>query len=158
MAQPFAWTTRQTTIEPTPEIDRTERDRIVRRLQRLSWLLDEAVKIPGTRITLGWDSVLGIVPVVGDGITTVFSAYFLWEASRLGLSTWTLMKMLGNVGVDFVVGTIPVVGDLVDIGWRANRRNLLLLYRMLEIDPSAGPGGKKSAFSARAKFAPANDR
>jgi hypothetical protein len=133
MAQPLTWTHYSKPKENRRDASRVDRDQIIRRLQRLSWLLDDAVRIPGTRITLGWDSVLGIVPGIGDAITTAFSAYFLWEANRLGLSTSTLVKMLGHVGIDFVVGTVPVVGDLLDIGWRANRRNLKLLYRELGI-------------------------
>ena len=133
MAQPLTWRTYPKGISDVRNAAEVDRDQIIRRLERLSWLLDEAVRVPGTRITLGWDSVLGIVPGIGDAITTVFSAYFLWEANRLGLSTSTLVKMLGNVGIDFLVGTVPVIGDLCDIGWRANRRNLKLLYRELGI-------------------------
>jgi hypothetical protein len=142
MAQPLTWTHHSKPVEHRRAADRIDRDQIIRRLQRLSWLLDDAVRIPGTRITLGWDSVLGIVPGIGDAITTAISGYFLWEANRLGLSTSTLVKMLGHVGIDFVVGTVPVVGDLLDIGWRANRRNLKLLYRELGITPA--PRSQKS--------------
>jgi hypothetical protein len=37
--------------------------------------------------------------------------------------------MLGNLGFDALVGLVPVVGDLLDIGYKANRRNLRLLRR-----------------------------
>lgn len=112
-----------------------DREKAIRRLERLAWLLDDAVRLPGTRVTLGWDSVLGLVPFLGDAATTALAAYFMWEASRLGLSRWTIMKMLGNVAFDFALGTIPLVGDLADIGFRANRRNLKLLHRELGITP-----------------------
>jgi Domain of unknown function (DUF4112) len=145
MARSIAWSRLAKSPELSSDAGRVDRDQIIRRLERLSWLLDDAARIPGTRITLGWDSVLGIVPGIGDAITTAVSAYFLWEANRLGLSTATLVKMLGNVGVDFVVGTVPVVGDLVDIGWRANRRNLQLLYRELGITHKTGKQKRREA-------------
>lgn len=104
----------------------------LRRLEWLSRLLDEAITIPGTSIRVGWDSLLGLLPVVGDGATTLVSAYYLWQANRLGARKRALLKMAGNVAVDFAVGTIPLVGDLIDVTWRANRRNLNVLVEELE--------------------------
>jgi hypothetical protein len=98
----------------------------------MSRLLDEAITIPGTSIRLGWDSVLGLIPVVGDGATTAISAYYIWQAHRLGARKRALAAMAGNVAIDFVVGAVPLVGDLVDVAWRANRRNLKVLLRELE--------------------------
>lgn len=107
-------------------------ERLLRRLEGISRLFDDAVRLPGTSVRLGWDAILGLVPIVGDATTTLVSGYFLWEAKRLGARKRTLLQMLGNVVVDFVVGSIPLVGDLVDIGWRANRRNMRVLIRELE--------------------------
>lgn len=104
-------------------------------LQRLEWLaanLDDKFHFPGTKIRFGWDSVIGLIPVLGDTTTTLLSAYFMWEANRLGISKWTLWRMLGNVGIDFVVGAVPIVGDLCDVTWRANRKNLRLLKKELD--------------------------
>lgn len=112
----------------------TEAD-LHRTLVRLEWLsriLDEAITIPGTSIRVGWDAVIGLIPIVGDGTTTAISTYYIWEANRLGARKRVMLKMLGNVGIDFVAGTIPLVGDMVDVAWRANRRNLLALVRELE--------------------------
>lgn len=107
-------------------------ERIVRRLELISHLFDNAYRIPGTSIRLGWDAVIGMVPVVGDALTTGVSAYFIWEANRLGARRSTLLKMIGNVAIDFGVGTVPLVGDLIDVTWRANRRNLRALVRELQ--------------------------
>lgn len=101
------------------------------RLRIIARMFDDAVRVPGTKITFGWDAVLGLIPVVGDAATTVVSSYFLWEAYRLGASKWTLTKMVGNVAGDFVIGIVPLVGDLVDVAWRANRRNMKLLEKEL---------------------------
>jgi hypothetical protein len=40
-----------------------------------------------------------------------------------------LARMALNAGIDALVGLVPVAGDLVDVGWKANLRNLELLER-----------------------------
>ncbi len=114
-----------------------DRAQVLRRLEWLTAVLDDRYKVPGTKIRFGWDTLIGLIPVAGDGVTTALSVYFLWEANRLGVSKWTLWKMLGNVGIDFVVGTVPLVGDLVDMAWRANRKNVKLLKQELNRDSTA---------------------
>lgn len=109
-----------------------DQHQVLTRLEWISRMFDDAFRLPGTSIRLGWDAVLGLIPVVGDAATTAVSAYFVWEAHRLGARKRTLLKMLANVGVDFLVGTIPLVGDLVDVTWRANRKNMRVLVRELE--------------------------
>lgn len=94
-------------------------------------MFDDAVRIPYTPVRLGWDAVLGLIPVVGDAATTAVSTYFIWEANRLGARKRTLVRMVLNVGIDFIIGTVPLVGDLADVGFRANRKNMRLLVREL---------------------------
>lgn len=113
-------------------LTREDREKITKRLQTIAHLFDDAVTLPGTKISLGWDAVLGLIPIVGDASTTAVSAYFLWEAYRLGASRWTLTKMVGNVLLDFVIGIVPLVGDLLDVTFRANRRNMKLLEKELQ--------------------------
>jgi hypothetical protein len=114
-------------------------ERLLRQLETISHLFDDAFRLPGTSVRLGWDAVIGLIPVVGDATTTLVSAYFLWQAKQLGVRKRTLALMLGNVAVDFVVGTIPLVGDVVDVGWRANRRNMRVLVRELERQGKMSP-------------------
>ena len=102
------------------------------RLDRLSKLLDTAILIPGTNIRFGLDAVIGLVPVVGDMITTAISSWLIYEAHRLGISRFALARMMGNVAIDGVVGAIPLFGDAFDVAFRANRRNMALLRRHLE--------------------------
>ncbi len=105
------------------------------RSRRIAWLMDEWVRIPGTRIRVGLDPLLGLIPGLGDWISWVASGHLLWAAWRLGGSATLLLRMTGHLIIDGVVGTVPLIGDLFDIGWKANSRNLRLLERV-EADPS----------------------
>jgi hypothetical protein len=97
------------------------------RVRALARLLDTAVGIPGTRMRVGLDAVLGLVPGVGDVAGTVAAGYIVLTAVRLGAPRAVLARMLVNVGIDTAVGVVPVVGDLFDAGYRANARNVALL-------------------------------
>jgi hypothetical protein len=115
-----------------PHVDVTvDRERTLKRLQLFASFLDDAIQLPGTRFSIGWDGLIGLVPGIGDALTTLLSGYFLWEANRLGVSKSTQWRMLANILIDMLVGAVPVLGDLFDFTWKANRRNLNLLLREL---------------------------
>ncbi len=101
-------------------------DRLVQ-LQRLSHLLDNAIAIPGTDYRVGLDPFLGLLPGAGDVAGTALSAYIVIQATRWKLPAATLLRMLGNVCMDWLVGTLPILGDLFDVGWKSNARNVALL-------------------------------
>lgn len=104
-------------------------------LQRVRWLaqfLDNRFVIPGTRIRLGWDAVIGLAPGVGDLATTALAAYVVYLARELGAPRRLLTRMACNVAMDFVGGSVPVVGNLFDVAFRANLKNLRLLERFLQ--------------------------
>ena len=98
----------------------------VRRMQFVSSLLDESVRIPGTDVRIGLDPLLGALPGAGDAVAAGLSLYIVLESARLGVSFTTLLRMLANVAIDVAVGSLPVIGVLVDAIWKANVRNLEL--------------------------------
>src|SRR5688572_30580690 len=98
----------------------------------MAWLLDDAAQIPGTKIRVGLDPLLGLVPGLGDVVSTGFSLYILYEASRLGIPRHKLAMMAGNIALDTLVGLVPLLGDVGDVFFRANHRNL----RLMGIDPT----------------------
>ena len=104
----------------------------IERLDRLATLLDTALIIPGTNIRFGLDGLIGLIPGIGDAITTALSAYLIYEAHRLGAPGHVLARMIANVAVDGLVGAVPLVGDAFDVLWRANRRNMRLLREWAE--------------------------
>jgi hypothetical protein len=103
----------------------------LRRVEQLAYWLDDRYRLPGTRFRVGLDGIVGLIPGIGDAVTSTLTAYIIYEAWRLGVPTSMLARMLANLGIDTVVGIVPVVGDLLDIGFKANRRNLRLLHRHL---------------------------
>jgi Domain of unknown function (DUF4112) len=120
------------TIRPGSSFDARARRDVMERLDRLSILLDSVLIIPGTNIRLGADALIGLVPGIGDTITTALSAYLVYEAYRLGAPSHLVARMIANVALDGVVGAVPVAGDVLDVFWRANRRNMRLLRQWLE--------------------------
>ena len=97
------------------------------RLERLARNMDSRYRIPGLGIRFGWDSIIGLVPGLGD-IASLGPAGFIWlEAHRMGASNAVKARMAANIGIDWAVGSVPLVGDLLDVGLKANRRNVALL-------------------------------
>ena len=127
------------------KIDRDEFERIAgqlpigrdaasirRRLEAMEALLERAFTVPGTNYRVGIDAVVGLIPVVGDLVTTAMGAWIVWEARNLGMSKFQLLRMAGNVGIDTLVGAIPVAGDLFDFAFRSNSRNLRIIRRWID--------------------------
>ncbi|HTV21602.1 MAG TPA: DUF4112 domain-containing protein [Polyangiaceae bacterium] len=97
-------------------------------LHVLVGISDDGLQIPGTRVRLGLDALLGtLLPGAGDALGGVTSATLMYVAWRRGAPRELLFQMLGNAVTDIGVGSIPVVGDLFDLGFHANRRNITLL-------------------------------
>jgi hypothetical protein len=106
----------------------------LRRIRGLARLMDTALRVPGTRISLGADSVLGLIPGIGDFAAAAISLVIVNEARRLGVPNDKLVKMLVNVGFDTVAGSVPVLGDVFDVYFKSNRRNLQLVLDHFGLD------------------------
>jgi hypothetical protein len=111
------------------------REQRLARLDALAKLLDVAFIVPGTNVRYGIDGLIGLIPVVGDLITTAISLWLVREARALGAPWHLTMRMLGNVALDGAVGIVPLVGDAFDVMFRANVRNVKMLQRWLEKQP-----------------------
>ena len=122
-------TTRADYVFFNTPVTRAER---IARLDALASLLDTAILIPGTNVRFGLDAMIGLVPGVGDVVTTLLSLYIVKEARALGAPRHLILRMLGNVALDSMVGAVPLAGDVFDVMWRANRRNMNLLRGWLD--------------------------
>ena len=114
-------------------MNKAQRLATLNRIRKLSRLMDTAIGIPGTKFRIGLDPIIGLVPGAGDVISTAFSAYIIYLATRFGISAKDLTKMIFNIALEAVAGTIPLVGDLFDAYFKSNIRNLAILEKHLEV-------------------------
>ena len=101
-------------------------------IERLAEWLDTKFVLPGLGWRFGLDSVIGLIPGIGDGITALLSVYIIGRAHQLGASRWLLLRMGWHVFVDTLLGAIPLVGDICDFAYKSNAKNVRLLMRHLE--------------------------
>jgi Domain of unknown function (DUF4112) len=125
----FHFDFRHSSANPFASLSREQR---LARLETIAKILDVAFILPGTKIRYGVDGIVGLIPVVGDIISTALSLWVVREARALGAPWHVITRMLGNVAFQGVVGTVPVAGDAIDVLFRANMRNARLLRRWLE--------------------------
>lgn len=118
---------------PFGELTREQR---LARLDAIAKLLDVAFVVPGTNVRYGIDGLIGLIPIVGDLVTTAISLWLVREARLLGAPWYLTARMLGNVAIDGAVGIVPIAGDAFDIMFRANVRNVKMLRRWLEKNES----------------------
>ncbi|MEL6298980.1 MAG: DUF4112 domain-containing protein [Pseudomonadota bacterium] len=114
------------------DFDAGRRAAKLERVEKLAQTMDNIVRIPGTNIRLGLDSLAGLIPGVGDAAALAPALYIVNEARALGVRNRILARMLGNVGIDWVIGTIPLLGDIFDVSFKANTMNVELLRREIE--------------------------
>ncbi len=117
----------------TPSGPSISRSRLVARI------MDDAVRVPGTQIGVGLDSVIGLVPGVGDLAGSAISGIIVYDAVQARVPVATLARMGWNLLLDAALGLVPVVGDLADVAHRASRKNLRLLEEAVARHPDAGP-------------------
>jgi hypothetical protein len=110
---------------------KSRRERIAR-LNALATVLDTAFLIPGIKVRFGVDSLIGLVPGIGDAVTTAMSLWLIHEAHQIGAPGPVIGRMLRNVVLDGLIGAVPIVGDVFDVMWRANRRNMRIPQDWLE--------------------------
>lgn len=105
---------------------------IRQRVEAMEALLERIFVIPGINRPVGLDSIVGLIPVVGDVVTAAMGAWIVWEARNLGMSKFQLARMAANVGFDTLLGAIPLAGDLFDFLYRSNTKNLRIIRRHLD--------------------------
>ncbi len=113
----------------TPSISH---DQLIARLENIAHSMDAKWVLPGTSIRLGWDTLIGLIPGIGDTITSMVSAYIIKEAHHVGVPFWIKFRMVINILIDWLIGIVPLVGDIFDVGFKANIRNVSLIKRHLE--------------------------
>src|ERR1700760_1203924 len=108
------------------------REQRLARLDALAKLLDVAFILPGTKVRYGIDGLIGLIPVIGDIITTAISLWVVREARALGAPWHITARMLANVALEGTIGMVPVAGDAFDVMFRANMRNMRILRNWMD--------------------------
>jgi hypothetical protein len=103
-----------------------------RRIEAMEQLLERTFRIPGTKQTVGLDVILDLIPIGGDVIGALLGLYMVWEAQNLKMPFSATLRMIGNVGIDFLLGLIPWVGAIPDFFFRSNSRNLKIIKKHLD--------------------------
>jgi hypothetical protein len=113
-------------------------------LDQLSRWMDGLFRVPGTGWRFGLDAIVGLIPGVGDTLTTMVSFYILAAGVRYRVPKVTLLRMGLNIAIDYVVGSVPVVGDLFDAAWKSNQKNVQLLRQRATVPAAEAKRGRLS--------------
>ena len=113
---------------------------VARNLERLAWLMDRAIPIPGTNLRVGLDAILGLLPVGGDFLCGLIQTGLVMTALKhYRVPKAVAARMAVNVLLDLGVGSIPFVGDAFDAVFKANTRNLKLLAEVRQLQARGAP-------------------
>jgi hypothetical protein len=112
--------------------ERHRHEAALERLERFSYWTDSNFGIPFTRFRIGVGSLVALVPGIGDLVDLLMSLWVVNQARLIGARKALLIRMLGNLAIDFFGGLLPIVGDLFDMAYKANTRNTALLRTYLE--------------------------
>ena len=93
----------------------------------IAYVMDNLVKIPGTKARVGINPFLDLLPLVGDGAAMLISAATILEGARRGVPKPVLARMGANILINGLVGTIPGVGEAFAFWFKPSSRNYQLL-------------------------------
>lgn len=113
------------------DTQRADRRARLARLDRLATTLDTKFRLPVLGIPVGWDSILGLIPGIGDAATALPGAAMFYEAQRMGARKRAKFRIAANTGIDLAIGTVPLVGDIFDLAFKSHRRNITILKQEL---------------------------
>jgi hypothetical protein len=101
-------------------------------LEALADLMDTRFKVPLLPVPIGLDTIIGLIPGIGDTISLGIASFIVAGSHRLDIPKRHLTRMGGNMLIDWLIGLVPVIGDLFDIGWQGNVRNVKIARSHLE--------------------------
>ncbi|CAG8687550.1 22405_t:CDS:2 [Dentiscutata erythropus] len=109
----------------------TEKEaRILKKVKKRAEFLDIGLCVCCC-LKVGLDPILGLIPVVGDFMSTFLSLMLIKTAKEVDLPKYVISQMVFNVFIDFMLGLVPVIGDVFDFLYQANIRNAILLENFL---------------------------
>ena len=121
-----------TQFSPDPIPKMPNHEATVESIEALARLMDSQFKLPGTPINLGLDTIIGLIPGIGDTVGLGVAGYIVMRGAQMGVPKRKLSKMGFNIGIDWLIGIVPIIGDLFDVGWKANNRNAKIIREHFE--------------------------
>jgi len=106
----------------------------------IAFIMDDFLRIPGTKLRFGLDPIIGLLPGIGDTGSAIISALALIAAARRGIPKILLARMSLNILINELVGIVPGVGDAFSFWFKSNARNYELLKNY-----SAVPGRSRKS-------------
>jgi Domain of unknown function (DUF4112) len=122
--------------EVLPPEEKRKRQGLEPLFKWLALIMDEFIRVPGTKFRFGLDPLIGLLPGLGDTGSALVSAFALIQAARLGVPKILLARMSLNILINEFVGIVPVVGDAFSFWFKSNARN----YQIIK-DHTAAPDG-----------------
>lgn len=109
-------------------------------VERVSRLMDEQFRLPGTNFRFGLDPILNMIPVAGGIGGFAVSAVLLLTMAKYGVSRKVLLIMTLNIILDSTIGAIPIIGNIFDFAYKSNSRNIKLLKEHYQEGKHQGSG------------------
>lgn len=109
-------------------------------VERISYLMDEQFRLPGTNYRFGLDPILNLIPILGDLSGFAVSGALILAMARYGASGKVLTLMIVNIVLDALIGAIPILGWVFDFAYKANTRNIRLLKEHYQEGKHSGSG------------------
>ncbi len=116
-------------------------------MKKLKFWLDECIELPHG-IKIGFDPIIGLIPGIGDFLSSLFYIITLKHAQKLNVPNSIIMQMTLNTIIDFMIGLVPIIGDLLDISYKAHSRNAEILIKYIDRPAPVSRGSKLIVFLA----------
>ncbi len=81
------------------------------------------------KFKFGLDPILGLIPGLGDVITSILSFYIVYVAILHKIHPFETARMVFYISIDLIIGSIPVLGDILDFLIKPNIKNLEILEK-----------------------------
>jgi hypothetical protein len=109
--------------EVLPAEEKSKRAALEPIFKWIAYIMDDVLRVPGTKFRFGLDPLIGLIPGIGDTSSALVSAFALIQAVRLGVPKILLMRMTLNILVNEIIGVVPVAGDAFSFWFKSNARN-----------------------------------
>ena len=103
----------------------------------IAHLMDNLLKVPGTKARIGLNPFLDMLPLLGDGAAMLITATMILEGARRRAPKIVLARMAANTLLNGLVGTVPFLGEAFAFWFKPSQRNYHLLIK--HTGPDAAP-------------------